>query len=101
MGENGLGTAFGNTMQQRYLVNTSVVKSATSVEERQRFRARVRKLGKEAQERGLDPNVWFGTVEQIASECSGRETVSYACKLVMAANARRAGSIWAVGSASK
>lgn len=48
MGENGLGTAFGNTMQQRYLVNTSVVKSATSVEERQKFRARVRKLGKEA-----------------------------------------------------
>jgi len=39
--------------------------------------ARVRQLRKEAQTRGLDPNVWFGNVERIASERIGRETVTY------------------------
>jgi membrane-bound lytic murein transglycosylase MltF len=34
-------------------------------------------LRKEAEKRGLDPNVWFGNVEQIASERIGRETVTY------------------------
>ena len=39
--------------------------------------ARIRQLRKEAEKRGLDPNVWFGNVEQIASERIGRETVTY------------------------
>ncbi len=39
--------------------------------------ARIQKLRKEAESRGLDPNVWFGNVEQIASERIGRETVTY------------------------
>jgi membrane-bound lytic murein transglycosylase MltF len=39
--------------------------------------ARVRQLRNEAEKRGLDPNVWFGNVEQIASERIGRETVTY------------------------
>ena len=34
-------------------------------------------FGREAEKRGLDPNVWFGNVEQIASERIGRETVTY------------------------
>ena len=38
---------------------------------------RVRQLRREAKERGLDPNVWFGNVERIASERIGRETVTY------------------------
>ena len=38
---------------------------------------RVSQLRKEAEKRGLDPNVWFGNVEQIASERIGRETVTY------------------------
>jgi membrane-bound lytic murein transglycosylase MltF len=38
---------------------------------------RVAKLRKEAKERGLNPNVWFGNVEQVASERIGRETVTY------------------------
>jgi membrane-bound lytic murein transglycosylase MltF len=38
---------------------------------------RIRQLRREAQNRGLDPNVWFGNVEQIASERIGRETVTY------------------------
>ncbi len=39
--------------------------------------ARVRQLRREAKERGLDPNVWFGNVERVASERIGRETVTY------------------------
>ena len=38
---------------------------------------RVRQLRKEAQARGLDPNLWFGNVERVASERIGRETVTY------------------------
>ena len=38
---------------------------------------RVRQLRKEAAARGLDPNVWFGNVERVASERIGRETVTY------------------------
>ena len=39
--------------------------------------ARVRQLRREAAQRGLDPNVWFGSVERVASERIGRETVTY------------------------
>jgi membrane-bound lytic murein transglycosylase MltF len=61
--------------------------------------ARVRQLRREAEKRGLDPNVWFGNVEQIASERIGRETVTYvsniykyyvAYRLVLEENERRA-----------
>jgi membrane-bound lytic murein transglycosylase MltF len=38
---------------------------------------RIRQLRREAAQRNLDPNVWFGNVEQIASERIGRETVTY------------------------
>jgi membrane-bound lytic murein transglycosylase MltF len=60
---------------------------------------KVRQLRKEAEKRGLDPNVWFGNVEQIASERIGRETVTYvsniykyyvAYRLVVEENERRA-----------
>jgi membrane-bound lytic murein transglycosylase MltF len=38
---------------------------------------RVRQLRREAETRGLNPNVWFGNVERVASERIGRETVTY------------------------
>ena len=38
---------------------------------------RIRQLRKEAEKQGLNPNVWFGNVEQVASERIGRETVTY------------------------
>jgi membrane-bound lytic murein transglycosylase MltF len=59
---------------------------------------RIRQLRQEAQKRGLDPNVWFGNVEQIASERIGRETVTYvgniykyyvAYRLIVEENERR------------
>ncbi len=38
---------------------------------------RIRQLRAETNKRGLDPNVWFGNVERVASERIGRETVTY------------------------
>jgi membrane-bound lytic murein transglycosylase MltF len=39
--------------------------------------AKVSELRREAEKRGLDPNVWFQNVEVIAAEKIGRETVQY------------------------
>jgi membrane-bound lytic murein transglycosylase MltF len=38
---------------------------------------RIRQLRRQAEKEGLDPNVWFGNVERVASERIGRETVTY------------------------
>jgi membrane-bound lytic murein transglycosylase MltF len=38
---------------------------------------RVKQLRREAEKQGLDPNVWFGNVERVASARIGRETVTY------------------------
>jgi membrane-bound lytic murein transglycosylase MltF len=184
MGKYGLGTAFGNQIERRYLVSTKYATNATSVEEQKKFQAvidlfrkygdqykldfllmaaqgyqesqlnqdakspvgaigimqvmpatgkelkvgdinklesnihagvkymrttedaffkdepmddlnkglftfasynagpgRIRQLRKEAAKKGLDPNVWFGNVEQIASERIGRETVTYVANI--------------------
>jgi len=60
--------------------------------------ARIRQLRREAARKGLDPNIWFGNVEQVASERIGRETVTYvsniykyfiAYRLVVDENQRR------------
>ena len=39
--------------------------------------ARVRKLRNEAKKMGLDPNIWFRNVENVAAKRIGRETVQY------------------------
>jgi len=39
--------------------------------------SRVAGLRREAERRGLNPNVWFGSVERVAAEKIGRETVHY------------------------
>jgi membrane-bound lytic murein transglycosylase MltF len=39
--------------------------------------ARIARLRKDAAHAGLDPDVWFGNVEQIAAKVIGRETVQY------------------------
>jgi len=38
---------------------------------------RLSRLRAETEKKGLNPNVWFGNVEQVASERIGRETVTY------------------------
>ena len=72
--------------------------------------ARIRQLRKEAEKRGLDPNVWFGNVEQIASERIGRETVTYvsniykyyiAYTLIVEQRARREAAMKAVQAPAK
>ncbi len=42
---------------------------------------RVRSLRDKADQRGLDPNVWFDNVEIVASEEIGRETVDYVANI--------------------
>jgi membrane-bound lytic murein transglycosylase MltF len=42
---------------------------------------RVRQLRAEAARRGLNPNLWFGNVERVASEKIGRETVQYVANI--------------------
>lgn len=44
--------------------------------------ARVRKLRAEAEQMGLDPNVWFDNVEVVAAKRIGRETVQYVSNIV-------------------
>jgi membrane-bound lytic murein transglycosylase MltF len=70
---------------------------------------RITQLRGEAAKRGLDPNVWFGNVEQIASERIGRETVTYvsniykyyvAYRLITEENERRAAAKQGLKSAS-
>ena len=39
--------------------------------------ARVSRLRTEAEQQGLDPNVWFDNVESVAAQRIGRETVDY------------------------
>jgi membrane-bound lytic murein transglycosylase MltF len=59
---------------------------------------RISQMRKEAAKRGLDPNVWFHTVEYVAAEKIGAETVTYvaniykyyiAYRLIMEARAER------------
>jgi len=61
--------------------------------------AKVAKLRKEAEKRGLDPNVWFNNVELVAAERVGQEPVRYvaniykyyvAYRLIVDAQAERA-----------
>lgn len=42
---------------------------------------RIVRLRKEAADRGLDPNVWFGNVELVAAKDIGQETVTYVANI--------------------
>ena len=42
---------------------------------------RIRRLRREAEERGYDPNLWFDNVEVIVAEQVGRETVQYVANI--------------------
>src|SRR5688572_1356414 len=50
----GLGTAFGNVVERKYLVSTTYVKSAASEEERRKFRAVVELFRKYCDQYNLD-----------------------------------------------
>ena len=42
---------------------------------------RIAKLRKEAEKRGLDPNMWFNQVELVVAEKVGQETVRYVANI--------------------
>ena len=54
MGNYGLGTAFGNQIERKYLVNTAYAKSATSEAERQKFLTLVQFFRKYSEQYNVD-----------------------------------------------
>ena len=71
--------AEGNVLRQFYVANTACTPSRTAL----LTGTYAHRIGMDGnvlfpgEKRGLNPNVWFGNVEQIASERIGRETVTY------------------------
>ncbi|QWW70230.1 lytic transglycosylase F [Rhizobium sp. WYJ-E13] len=69
----------------RHLINTYIDDEGLDAKDRQLFAfaaynagpGNLRKFRDKAKAMGLDPNVWFGNVENAASEIVGRETVQY------------------------
>ena len=43
---------------------------------------RIKQLRRETEKQGLDPNIWIGNVEQVASARIGRETVTYVSNII-------------------
>ncbi|MGH9969171.1 MAG: transglycosylase SLT domain-containing protein [Pyrinomonadaceae bacterium] len=75
----------GGTKYIRWLINTYLEDEPMDQVNKMLFAfasynagpGRIRQLRRESARRGRDPNVWFGNVEQTASEHIGRETVDY------------------------
>ena len=69
----------------RHLVDTYIGGEGITPKDRQLFAfaaynagpGNLRKFREKAKAMGLDPNIWFGNVENAASEIVGRETVQY------------------------
>ena len=74
------GTKYLRFIKNRYFTDTSIDKLNSNLFAIAAYNAgpaRIAKLRKEAEEKGLNPNVWFNNVEVIASNRIGRETVQY------------------------
>ena len=54
MGNYGLGSAFGNTVERKYLINTTYTKSATAKADRERFLTLVRFFRKYSEQYNVD-----------------------------------------------
>ena len=52
---------------------------------------RIKQLRREAEKQGLDPNVWIGNVERVASARIGRETVTYVSNIYQVLRRLQAG----------
>lgn len=69
----------------RHLIDTYIDDQGLDMKDRQLFAfaaynagpGNLRRFREKAKTMGLDPNVWFGNVENAASEIVGRETVQY------------------------
>jgi len=107
------GVKYMSFMQHRYFANEpmdNVNKALFTFAAYNAGPGRVRKLRQEAAARDLNPNLWFGNVEQIAAEQIGAETVTYvsnifkyyvAYKLIMEEAARREQTKRSIAMASK
>ena len=74
------GVKYMRFMMDRYYANEPMDKLNKALMTFASYNAgpgRIRQLRRETEKRGLDPNVWFGNVERVASERIGRETVTY------------------------
>ena len=107
------GVKYMRFMRDQYFQNepmTDVNKALFTFASYNAGPGRIRQLRRETERRGLDPNVWFGNVEQVASERIGRETVTYvsniykyylAYKLITEEAARRRDAKSALGRGAK
>ena len=78
------GVKYMRTMRDRYFADEpmdDLDKALFTLAAYNAGPGRVRQLRREAAQRGLNPNVWFRNVEQIASERIGRETVTYVANI--------------------
>ncbi|MFL6733356.1 MAG: transglycosylase SLT domain-containing protein [Sphingomicrobium sp.] len=74
------GVKYMSFLRDRYFANEPMDRLNTELFTFASYNAgpgKVRQLRREAASRGLNPNVWFGSVEQVAAERSGPETVTY------------------------
>lgn len=74
------GVKYLHFVQQRYFSHDKISKLDSILFSFAAYNAgpaKLRRLRKRAQQKGLDPNVWFNHVEKIAAEVIGRETVDY------------------------
>ncbi len=74
------GIKYHKKLQEHYFSDENIAKEDRSLFIFAGYNAgpnRINRFRKIAQERGLDPNKWFGNVELIAAEKIGRETVQY------------------------
>jgi membrane-bound lytic murein transglycosylase MltF len=74
------GTRYLRFMADRYFTDpalTPLNRSLFTIASYNAGPARVAKLRKEADQRGLDANIWFNNVEVVAAARIGRETVQY------------------------
>jgi membrane-bound lytic murein transglycosylase MltF len=74
------GVKYMRSIRDRYFANESmdpINKGLFAFAAYNAGPGRIRQLRKEAAERGLNPNVWFGNVEQVAADRLGSEPVTY------------------------
>ncbi|MDX2319471.1 MAG: lytic transglycosylase F [Moritella sp.] len=74
------GVKYLHFMQQRYFINENITELDSLLLSFAAYNAgpaKLRRLRKRTDERGLNPNIWFNNVEQIVAETIGKETVNY------------------------
>jgi membrane-bound lytic murein transglycosylase MltF len=104
-GNIAAGTKYMRFMIDRYYAHepmTQLDKALFTFASYNAGAGRIAQMRKDAANRGLNPNVWFGNVEYVAAEKIGQETVTYvsniykyyiAYQLVLESRANRRNSV--------